>query len=78
MDSFDDVRLATALNAAADIERAVKFHVDTSEGPAELARGWEAYRGAVALRKALDRWSETRRWRAAHAGDGDGEHAETA
>ena len=66
MDTFDDVRLATALNAVADIERAVRFHLDMTEAPGELARGWEAYRVAVSLRKSLDRWVETRRWRAAN------------
>jgi len=78
MESFDDVRLVVALNAAADIERAVRFHLDTSESPAELARGWDAYRNATGLRKALDKWIETRRWRAAHAGECDAEHAITA
>ena len=70
MDSFDDVRLATAMHVAADMERAIRFHLDVSESPAELARGWVAYRQAVGLRKALDGWSEMRRWRATHAEDG--------
>lgn len=78
METFDDLRLATALHAAADIERAVKFHLDTSESPAELARGWETYRSAVGLRKALDRWVETRRWRADHASECDSEGAAKA
>lgn len=71
METFDDARLATALNEAADIERAVKFHLESSESPAELARGWDAYRNALGLRKALDRWKETRRWRADHASECD-------
>jgi hypothetical protein len=78
MDTFDDGRLATAAASAAIIERAIRFHVDTNEGPAELARGWEAYRSAVGLRKALDKWIETRRWRAAHADECGEQHAETA
>jgi len=71
VESFDEARLATALNVVADIERAVRFHVDLSDSPAELARGWEAYRSAVGLRKALDKWCETRRWRAAHTSECD-------
>jgi len=71
MESFDDVRLASALNAVADIERAVRFHIDTSDGPGELARGWEAYRVAVSLRKSLDRWVETRRFRTTHTETGE-------
>lgn len=70
MDSFDDVRLATAIHAAADMERAIRFHLDVTDSPGELARGWTAYRNAVGLRKALDGWSEMRRWRASHAEDG--------
>jgi hypothetical protein len=66
MESFDDVRLAVAVNVAADIERAVRFHLDTTESPGELARGWEAYRSAVGLRKSLDRWIEMRVWRRAN------------
>lgn len=66
MDSFDDVRLAVAVNVAADIERAVKYHLDTTDRPGELARGWEAYRSAVGLRKSLDRWIEMRTWQRAN------------
>jgi hypothetical protein len=69
--SFDDARLAAAQSAVAEIERGVRFLLDTSDSPAELARGWEAYRGAVGLRKALDKWMETRRWRSAHARECD-------
>ena len=69
MGPFDAGRLATAMLAVTEIEQAVKFHLETSDSPAELARGWEAYRGAVSLRKALGRWDEMRRWRSAHAED---------
>jgi hypothetical protein len=69
MHSFDDLRLAMALNASSDIERAIKFHVEMSESASELARGWEAYRSAVGLRKALDKWTETRRYRVEHAAE---------
>jgi len=60
----DDARLAAALTSAAETERAVRFHLDHTESPAELARGWVAYRNAVGLRKALENWVETRRFRA--------------
>jgi hypothetical protein len=62
-------RMATALMAAAETERAVKFYIDCGgdDSPLELARAWEVYRGAVSLRKALDRWVELRRWREANA-----------
>ena len=63
---MDDVRLAAALSAAAETERAVRFHLDHTESPAELARGWVAYRNAVGLRKALETWVETRAYRVAH------------
>lgn len=78
MTTFEDARLAAALAAVTEIEGAVRFHLETEDGPVELARGWEAYRSAVALRKALSRWGETRRWRAAHAGEQDPEHAAQA
>ncbi len=78
MGPFDEARMATALLAVSDVERGVRYHIDVVGSPAEMARGWEAYRGAVSLRKALERWGEMRRWRAAHAGECESEHAETA
>lgn len=66
MNTFDDTRLSAALASAAEIERAVRFHVEHVESPAEQARGWVAYRSVVGLRKALENWIETRMFRAAH------------
>ena len=63
---MDDARLSAALTSAAETERAVRFHLDHTESPAELARGWDAYRNAVGLRKALEKWVETRAFRATH------------
>jgi hypothetical protein len=60
-----DVRLAEALAAAAETERAVRFHLSMFHGAAEQARGQVAYRHAVALRKSLEDWTETRAYRAA-------------
>lgn len=57
---MDDARLAAALTSAAEMERAIKFHLDTEDSPLELASGWSAYRYVVGLRKALDTWSEMR------------------
>jgi hypothetical protein len=65
----DDPRLLAALTSAAETERAVRFWIDHTESPSELARGWVAYRSAVGLRKALEMWIETRAWRVAHAGE---------
>lgn len=71
MGAIDDARLATFAVAAAEVERAVRFHLETNESPGEQARGWEAYRNASGLRQALDRWIEMRRWKAAHASETD-------
>lgn len=62
---FDDARLAAALTSAAETERAVRVHLGvTKDSAAEHARGMVAYRHAVALRRALEEWVETRRYRA--------------
>lgn len=63
---MDDARLAVALASAAETERGIRFHLDATPSPAEQARGWVAYRNAVGLRKALEMWVETRRFRATH------------
>lgn len=61
----DDQRLASALASAADTERAVRVHLtETRDSAAEQARGLAAYRHAVALRRALEDWVETRHYRA--------------
>lgn len=63
---MDDGRLRTALSAAAETERAVRYHLDATRGQAaEQARGLAAYRYAVALRKSLEDWIETRTYKAA-------------
>lgn len=61
-----DDRLTSSLAAAAETERAVRHHLDQTPGQAaEQARGQVAYRHAVALRKSLEDWIETRTYRAA-------------
>lgn len=63
---LDDERLARALAAAAETERAVRHHLGTVTGSAsEQARGQDAYRHAVALRRSLEVWIETRTFIAA-------------
>jgi len=58
---MDDVRLATALAAAAETERGIRAHLERVRGQAaEQARGQKAYRYAVGLRMALEDWIETR------------------
>jgi len=57
---MDDARLAEALTCVAEIERGIKFLLDSEESPLELASGWTAYRSAVGLRKALSHWVEMR------------------
>ena len=57
---MDDVRLKAALDAAAEAERAIRFHIGTEDSPLELASAWTAYRQAVGLRKALGTWMEMR------------------
>ena len=63
---MDDARLAESLDAAANTERAVRYHLSVTQGnAAEQARGQVAYRHAVALRKSLEDWQETRAFLAA-------------
>jgi len=62
---LDDARLHAALAAAADTERAVRYHLETARGMAfEQQRGQVAYRNAVGLRKALEDWISMREERA--------------
>jgi hypothetical protein len=62
----DDARLKAAIEAAAETERAVRHHLSMTQGQAgEQARGQVAYRHAVALRKSLEDWVETRTFKAA-------------
>lgn len=64
---MDDARLQAALRAAAETERGVRHHLEMTRGQAaEQARGQVAYRHAVALRKSLEDWIETRSFIAAH------------
>ena len=66
---MDDARLQAALAAAADTERAVRYHLRMTQGQAgEQARGQVVYRHAVALRRSLEEWIDTRAFIA--AGDG--------
>jgi hypothetical protein len=68
----DDARLLAALAAAAETERAARHHVEVTQGnAAEQARGQIAFRHAVALRKSLEDWIETRAFIAAQ-GDVNG------
>jgi hypothetical protein len=61
----DEARLTHALAAAAETERAVRHHLEVvRDSASEQARGQVAYRHAVALRKALEDWIETRAFRA--------------
>jgi hypothetical protein len=62
----DDARLAESLDDAALTERAIRHHLSVTQGnAAEQARGQVAYRHAVALRKSLEDWVETRTFKAA-------------
>ncbi len=62
----DDARLRALLESAAETERAVRHHLGVMRGDAaEQARGQTAYRHAVALRKSLEDWIETRAFVAA-------------
>ncbi|HXG56675.1 MAG TPA: hypothetical protein VNJ03_14960 [Vicinamibacterales bacterium] len=61
---MSDLRLAGFLSAAAESERAIRVHLaETPTSASEQARGHAAYRHAVALRRALEEWVETRQFR---------------
>lgn len=63
---MDDARLRASMEASAETERAVRHHLSVTTGDAaEQARGRMAYRHAVALRKSLEDWIETRAFVAA-------------
>jgi hypothetical protein len=69
----DDARLLAALASTAETERAVRHHLEVTQGNvAEQARGQIAFRHAVALRKSLEDWIETRAFVGAQAGDVNG------
>lgn len=65
---MDDLRLAAALASATETERAIRFHLETTESPAEIVRGKEAHRNVNGLRIALERWIDMRRFRVQHPG----------
>jgi hypothetical protein len=71
---FDDARLARAIAAASETERAVRYHLTlVGDSASEHARGQDAYRHAVALRKSLEAWLETRAFRATQQERHDGQ-----
>jgi hypothetical protein len=69
---FDEARLACALAAALETERAVRHHLTLADSASEQARGQVAYRHVVALRRSLEDWLETRAYRATQQERHDG------
>jgi hypothetical protein len=63
---LNDARLQSALSSAAETERAARHHLTVTDPveAGELARAQAVYRHAIALRKALELWIETRSYRA--------------
>lgn len=59
-----DAQLDAAASEAARVESEIRRHLSVDDGAFEQARGWVAYRGAVALRKGLEEWIATRARRA--------------
>jgi hypothetical protein len=61
-----DDQLAAALVFARELERAVRGHlaVTTAHQAAEMTLGRNAYRQAVAVRKAIEDWINTREYTA--------------
>lgn len=58
---LDDVRLVRAITEVADIEREVRQQLNVErESASEQARGQLALRHVIALKKALESWSDTR------------------
>lgn len=55
-----DRELAEAYDNAEQCERLARRHLAMDARPFEQDRGLAAYRGAVALRKALEHWITTR------------------
>lgn len=71
---MDEARLAESLDDATMTERAIRHHLSVTQGnAAEQARGQVAYRHAVALRKSLEDWIETRAFIAAQQENQHGE-----
>lgn len=66
MVSLSDDRLLEILENSHKTERAIRFHLShVGANASEQLRGQVAYRHAVAIRKALEDWVETRAYRAA-------------
>jgi hypothetical protein len=55
-----DGYLSASAAIVARIESDIQRHVAATDSAFEKARGQAAYRGAVALRKALGEWTKTR------------------
>ena len=55
-----DAELIASADTAEQTERLIRRHLMVTKGAFEQDRGWAAYRGAVALRKALEQWAATR------------------
>lgn len=55
-----DAQLHAEWERASHCERVTRVHLQTATGAFELARSQQAYRCAVALRKALEQWVVTR------------------
>jgi hypothetical protein len=55
-----DAELIASADTAETTERLIRRHLMVTKGAFEQDRGWAAYRGAVALRKALEQWAATR------------------
>jgi hypothetical protein len=69
---LDTDRLRALEADALDTERAIRAHLSQDGiGAGEQARGAAAYRHAVALRKAIGDWLETRAFRATVGGRGE-------
>lgn len=55
-----DAELAQSADAALVIETRIRRHLAVETGAFEYDRGMAAYRGTVALRRALEQWIATR------------------
>jgi hypothetical protein len=62
---FDDALLASTLQAAAETERVARAHMAVSERQAaEYVMAAEVRRQAIALRRACEKWTDARVYRA--------------